>query len=186
MQSQEPKPASEVQFLEAYDKHSDALFRYCYHRVFDREKAKDCVQEAFARTWRYLVDGNTIENIRAFLYRTANNIIIDASRKHKPSSLDTIMEKGFSPSIDPRGKTQDYLAGKELISIVRTLDEKYRDVIILKYIEDLSTKEISFILNETENNIYVRISRGLKKIKKILANQETQFNKNKKEHKKHE
>jgi RNA polymerase sigma-70 factor (ECF subfamily) len=175
MASHQPKPANEQQFLEAYDKHSDALFRYCYYRVFDREKAKDCVQEAYARTWKYMIDGNTIENIRAFLYRTANNIIIDASRKQKSSSLDTIMEKGFSPSIDPRNKTQDYLAGKELIKLVKTLDEKYRDVIILKYVEDLSTKEISFILNETENNIYVRISRGLKKIKKILKNQESAF-----------
>lgn len=169
--------SNEQQFLQAYEKHSDAIFRYCYYRVFDREKAKDCVQEAYCRTWKYLLDGNDIDNIRAFLYRTANNIIIDASRKKKNSSLDTIMEKGFSPSIDPRSKTQDYFAGKEIIKIVKTLDEKYRDVIILKYIEDLSTKEISFILNETENNIYVRISRGLKKVKKILQNQERNFEK---------
>ena len=161
----------ERQFLEAYDAHSDAIFRYCYYRVFDREKAKDFAQEAFCRTWKYISEGKEVENIRAFLYRTATNIIIDESRKKKASSLDQIMEKGFMPKTDPREKTQDYFTGQELIAIVKSLDEKYRDVILMKYVDDLSTKEIAFALHETENNVYVRISRGLEKVKEILWKQ---------------
>src|SRR3989344_6415935 len=88
-----PSAGRETQFLEAYDKYADAIFRYCYYRVFDRDKANDYVQEAYCRTWKYLMQGNQIENIRAFLYRTANNIIIDESRKKKSFSLDQIMEK---------------------------------------------------------------------------------------------
>src|SRR6185436_19052933 len=130
----------EKQFLEAYEAHSDAIFRYCYYRVFDREKAKDYAQEAFCRTWKYISEGKEVENIRAFLYRTATNIIIDESRKKKATSLDQIMEKGFAPKTDPREKTQDYFTGQELITIVKSLDEKYRDVILMKYVDDLSTK----------------------------------------------
>ena len=73
----------EVKFLEAYDQYSDAIFRYCYYRVYDREKAKDCVQEAYCRTWKYMESGKEIENLRALLYRIATNIIIDDSRKKK-------------------------------------------------------------------------------------------------------
>ncbi|OGZ72971.1 MAG: hypothetical protein A2908_00125 [Candidatus Staskawiczbacteria bacterium RIFCSPLOWO2_01_FULL_38_12b] len=159
------------QFLDAYDNYSNAIFRYCYYRVFDKEKAKDCVQEAYCRTLKYMAENGEIENIRAFLYKIARNIIIDESRKRKISSLDHIMEKGFSPYIDTRQKTQDYFTGKELLVIVKSLDEKYKDVILMKYIEDLSIKEIAFALNETENNVYVRISRGLEKVKEILKNQ---------------
>jgi len=162
----------EEQFLQAYDEHSDAIFRYCYYRVFDREKAKDFVQETYFRTWKYMLGEKAIENIRAFLYKIARNIIIDESKKKKSSSLDQIMETGFAPSIDTRGKTQDYFTGKELVLIVKSLDEKYRDVILMKYIDDLSTKEIAIAINETENNVYVRISRGLEKVKEILKNQE--------------
>ncbi len=157
----------EQQFLVAYEQYSDAIFRYCYYRVFDREKAKDYVQEAYCRTWKYLSEGKEIQNLRAFLYRTANNIIIDESRKRKATSLDGIMEKGFTPKTDTREKTQDYFTGKEIINMVKSLDEKYRDVILMKYVDDLSTKEIAFALNETENNIYVRLSRGLEKVKKL-------------------
>src|SRR5208283_3503404 len=110
-----------------------------YYRVFDREKAKDFVQETYFRTWKYMAGEKAIENIRAFLYKIARNIIIDESKKKKSSSLDQIMETGFAPSVDTREKTQDYFTGKELVLIVKSLDEKYRDVILMKYIEDLST-----------------------------------------------
>src|SRR3989344_5343062 len=140
----------EQQFLEAHTQHSDAIFRYCYYRVFDREKAKDYVQETYLRTWKYLAEG----------------------RKKKATSLDQIMEKGFAPNTDPRQKTQDHFTGQELIAIIKSLDDKYKDVILMKYLDDLSTKEIALVLNETENNIYVRLSRGLEKVKEIIKHQE--------------
>ncbi len=164
---------TEARFIEAYEKYSDAIFRYCYYRVFDREKAKDHMQEAYCRTWKYLSEGKAIENMRAFIYRTANNIIIDEARKKKSISLDQIMEKGVTPSQDPRQKTENYFTGKEIIDIIKSLDEKYRDVILLKYIDDLSTKEIAMVLRETENNVYVRLSRGMEKVKEVLRNQES-------------
>ena len=163
---------AEQQFTQAYEKYSSAIFRYCYYRVFDREKAKDVMQEAYCRTWKYISQGNSVDNLRAFIYRTANNIIIDESRKKKTASLNQIMEKGFMPSHDPREKTQNYFEGQEILAIVNLLDKKYREVILLKYVEDLSTKEISHILNETENNIYVRLSRGFQKVKELLHQKE--------------
>jgi len=163
---------AEREFLTSYAAHSDAIFRYCYYRVFDREKAKDYVQETYLRTWKYLAEGRKVDNIRAFLYRTATNIIIDESRKKKATSLDQIMEKGFAPNTDPRQKTQDHFTGQELIAIIKSLDDKYKDVILMKYLDDLSTKEIALVLNETENNVYVRLSRGLEKVKEVVRGQE--------------
>ena len=174
--SQTGQSSLENNFLAAYQTYSDAIFRYCYYRVFDRDQAKDYVQEAYCRTWKYLAEGKEIENMRAFLYRTATNIIIDESRKRKHASLDQIMEKGFSPKTDPRQTTQDHFTGTELINVIKSLDEKYRDVIIMKYLDDLSTKEIAAALNETENNVYVRISRGMEKVREIIKRQEQSFN----------
>ena len=115
-------------------------------------------------------DGKTVENIRALLYRIATNIIIDESKKKQSSSLDKIMDEGFAPFTDSRQKTQDYFTAKELIVIIKSLDEKYSNVILMKYVEELSTEEIAFALGETENNVYVMISRGLKLVRKILKN----------------
>lgn len=162
----------EKEFVNAYDQYADAIFRHCYYRIFDHEKAKDFMQETFFRTWKYMANGTDIENIRAFLYRTANNIIIDESRKKKSVSLNEIMEKGFSPSIDTRQATENYFTQKEVVEIINSLDEKYRDVIIMKYIDGFSPKEIAHITSNTESNIYVKLHRGLKIVKEILRNQQ--------------
>lgn len=161
----------ETQYLEAYELYSDAIFRYCYYRVFDREKAKDHVQEAYLRTWKYMAAGNQVDNVRAFLYKTANHIIIDEFRKKKGVSLDQIMEKGFTPKIDHREKTENYFMGQDIIKLVKSLDEKYQQPILLRYVDDLSIREIADVLDETENNVYVRISRGLQKVKDIFNHQ---------------
>ena len=162
----------EKQFLEVYEKYSDDIFRYCYYRVFDREKAKDLVQESYCRTWKYIAEGNNVENIRAFVYRTARNMIIDESRKKKHMSLNDIMEKGFSPKIDEREATNNHFDYKEAIEVINSLDKKYKDVIIMKYVQGLPTKEIALITGETEDNIYVRVHRGLEKVKEILKRYE--------------
>jgi RNA polymerase sigma-70 factor (ECF subfamily) len=161
---------NQQQFLEAYDKYAPAISRYCYYRVFDMEKAKDVVQETFTRTWKYMADGKKVENIRALLYRIATNIIIEESKKKKISSLDKIMEEGFAPFTDTRQKTQDHFTAEEIIVIIKTLNEKHRDVVLMKYVEELTTEEIAFALDETENNVYVMISRGLKLVRKIMKN----------------
>ncbi|OGZ64716.1 MAG: hypothetical protein A3A98_01850 [Candidatus Staskawiczbacteria bacterium RIFCSPLOWO2_01_FULL_40_39] len=162
----------EQQFIEAYDKYSEAIFRHCYYRIFDREAAKDFMQETFCRTWKYISRGNKIDNIRAFLYRTANNIIIDESRKRKNVSLNEIMEKGFYPNIDTRKSTENSFTAQEILAVVNSIDKKYRDVIVLKYVNDLSPREIAKAIHEKENNVYIRIHRGLQKIKGIFLENE--------------
>jgi DNA-directed RNA polymerase specialized sigma24 family protein len=56
---------NQKQFLDAYDSYADAIRRYCYYRVFDKEKTDDIVQETFTRTWKYMADGKIVINIRA-------------------------------------------------------------------------------------------------------------------------
>src|SRR5258708_4751537 len=88
----------EAEFLKSYDEHAEALFRHVLIRVRDRDIAKDIVQETFSRTWFYLSEGKKVEYIRAFVYRIANNLIVDGSRKKKSASLDAMMdEDGYEP-----------------------------------------------------------------------------------------
>lgn len=162
------KDEIEVQFMKIYNEYASSIFRYCYCRVLDREKANDLVQETYCRIFKYISGGKEIKNIKALIYKIAKNVIIDDVRKKKSFSLDQIMEKGFNPVSVGIDKNYDYFTGKEILNIVETLDKKYKDTIILKYVYDLSNQEISLVLNETANTIYVRIHRGFKKIKKIF------------------
>ncbi len=166
----------ETIIVQAYEKFADPIFRYCFLRVPDRELARDIMQDTFTRTWNYLRKGKEIQNIRAFLYRTANNLIIDNSRKPKTSSLDYLQEKGF---VFRHHTNKDALETKldsaDIVERIKKLDEKYKTVLLLRYVDDLSLKEIAHIVGETENTVSVRVHRGLEHIRVRLAKDEQQL-----------
>ena len=156
------------EFMKAYEKYSDAIFRYCYFRVYDRERAKDLVQETFMKTWDYIAQGNDIGNIRAFLYRVARNIIIDYTRKKKEDSLEALQESGFNPGRDERANKEIEFDFQAALQAIKSLDEKYREAVTMRYIEGYSPKEIARMIDETENVVSVRIHRGLQQLRKKI------------------
>ena len=155
--------------MEAYDAHSEAIFRHCYFRLFSRERAKEIMQDTFMRTWEQMAKGVEIKNVKAFLYRIATNLIIDETRKRKTDSLDYLQTKGFNPSFEEEDKVFDHIDVGKVKEMLNTMDIKYRDAITMRYVDDLSVKEISEILNISQNVVSVRIHRGLKEIKKLLT-----------------
>lgn len=156
-------------FLAAYDQHADAIFKHCYFRLFNRERAKEIMQDTFLRTWEQMNKGVEIKNIKAFLYRIATNLIIDDTRKKKTNSLDLMQEQGFNPSTTDTDAIFNHLDGERLRQLIEKMDPKYSHVILMRYVDDLSVKEIAETLGVTQNVVSVRIHRGLKEIKKITT-----------------
>ncbi|MEY4744151.1 MAG: hypothetical protein RL272_96 [Candidatus Parcubacteria bacterium] len=121
------------------------------------------------KTWEYLSQGKQVDNLRAFLYRVANNLIIDSSRKKKETSLDAMMDGGFEPmGAGPESAAVAAEAG-QMIALIDKLDEKYRDAVRMRYLDDLSPKEIASALGESENVVSVRIHRGIKQLRELMA-----------------
>lgn len=157
----------EKQFIKAYDQYSDAIFRYCLYRVYNRETAQDIAQEAYTRTWNYLVCGNKIDNLRAFLYRTARNLIIDASRRQTSDSLEKLQEEsGFEPAVAAPQICETELG--EVFDKLDQIDVEHREALILRHVEGYSPKEIAAITGESENTVSVRVHRAQQKLKQLL------------------
>lgn len=159
-------------FEESYDRFSDAIFRYCYFQTSNRQKALDLTQDTFIKTWEYLSSDKKVDNLRAFLYKVARNLIIDDRRKKRSESLDQMAEGGFDIK-DKEGKdiaSYENASDNEMaLQAIKSLDEKYRDVLILRFVEDMPVKEIAKIMKENKNNVSVKIHRGLEKLKIILG-----------------
>lgn len=164
----------EQHFLKVYKENADAIFRFCYLRLSDREIARDVTQDTFMKVWQHAHKGEKIDNLRAFMFTTARNLIIDNYRKKKSSSLDSMMEEGFDVGVEISESVVDAFDGERAMALLATIPEKYRDAIYLQYVEGLSVKEIAEITGETENNISVRIHRGLQKLRSILREQDQQ------------
>ncbi len=155
-------------FLEGYDKESDGLFRHALWKTSNREVALDIVQDTFTSTWEYMVNGGQINNLKAFLYRTLNNKIIDYYRKKQAESLDNLIEDGFDIGFDNRQKIEDFLEGESVWKKVEILDESHREILTMRYMNDFSIKEIAEMLDISENSASVKIHRALEKLKEKL------------------
>lgn len=153
--------------IQAYDLYADAIFRHCYFRISDRELAQDLMQETFTRTWEYMVEKGSIDNIRAFLYRTANNLIIDHFRKKKEVSLEQKMEEGFQP-VAPYAGIKESIDAGGVLDLLSRLTLEYREIIIMRYIDEMSPKEIAEVLGESANVVSVRLNRATQKLRTFL------------------
>lgn len=170
----------ETRFLKAFDEYNDALFRHALLRISNREKAIDLVHDTFTKVWSYIRDGYEIDSFRPFLYKVLNNLIIDEYRKRKELSLDAMLEvEGVDEGSfdDLHESSVEVLAatidGRKAFELLEELPEQYREVIILRFVDQLGPREISELIEESENVISVRIHRGLKMLRqKIEANDE--------------
>lgn len=159
---------TEHEFIRHYDEFSDALFRHCYFRVFERERAKDLVQETFVRTWDYLSRGKHIDSPKAFLYRVLNNLIIDESRKRRTLSLDALSEEGFDPGHDERPERVVALEVRHILRFLDKLGPGERDIVVMRYVDDLGPKEISEVLGIRENAVSVRLHRAVQRLRSLM------------------
>jgi RNA polymerase sigma factor (sigma-70 family) len=162
------------EFLKAYDAFADAIFRHCYFRISDHDLAKDLAQETFMRAWEHAAKGTEIRHMRAFLYRVAHNLIVDEYRKRQRStlSLDDLQEQGFNPKEEGGSTIQSAIEMKDVLALLDKVDSKYRDIVVMRYIDELSLKEIAEILGEKENTVSVRIHRALKQVRIFMENHE--------------
>ncbi len=141
-------------------------------KTSDRNKALDIAQDTFAKAWEYAAKGEPVLNMRALLYRIAHNLIVDSYRKKSSSSLDKMMEEGFDYGANNTEQMTDRLDAHEVMKLVDQIDPKYRDVVMWRYIDELSVKEIADITGDTENTISVRIHRGIEKIKDLMKSKD--------------
>ncbi len=161
-------PKKTKAFVEAYDTFVDAIFRHIYFRIYHRDLAKDLTQETFTRTWQYISQGKRVENLKSFLYKVANNLIVDQYRKRKELSLDALQEKGFDVANLDADRILRDVENSNVLRAVRKLSVDHRDIILMRFVQDLSIKEIAEIIGQSENVVSVRLNRGLKEARKLL------------------
>lgn len=153
-------------FIELYDTHADAIFRFCYFKTGNREIAKDLTQDIFIKVLNYLAK-KEVQNAKSFIYTIAKNTVIDYWRKSKSVSENQLPE-GFLESVAEKDNTESDIDYSIFLSLLDKLSESDREVILLRFVEDMSSKDMAESLGERENTILVRISRAKEKLRGLL------------------
>ncbi len=160
------------EFDELYLQFSDKIYKYFYWQTHDPYLAEDFTGEVFVRVWKNWKKFKP-DFSQAWLYRIARNLLIDYWRKNKDrreTSLETSVEAGIEPSYDEDliHKIQTDGEIKKLREAINLLPENLKEIVILRFIEELSAREIGEILNLTEGNVRVLQYRALRKLREVI------------------
>ena len=143
------------------EKYKDNLFAIAFHICKNQADADDVVQDTFIQYHTTDRQFDSEQHIKAWLIRVAinksKNLMTTFWRRHSENLDDYIENLPF--------ETKE---SENIFEQVMRLKEKYRIVIHLFYYEEYSIREISEILNVSESNVKVRLTRGRKMLKQLL------------------
>ncbi|MDD5290718.1 MAG: RNA polymerase sigma factor [Patescibacteria group bacterium] len=166
-------------FIKAYDLYVDQIFRFVYFKVGNKEEANDLTSVVFLKTWNYIQDSSIedFKTLRALIYKIARTSIIDHYRKNSNFSKVSFENKEGEP-IDIKDEKQDIARQAEInfdFGIIeqklKELKDEYREVIILRFIDELNIKEMAAILDKPKNNVRVLLHRALKALRELMENE---------------
>lgn len=165
-------------FAEIVEIYSNSIYQLGYRMLGNRHEAEDIAQEAFIRAYVNIKSFNQDLKFSTWLFRIATNLCIDRIRKKKPDYyLDAEVSGTDGLTMYSQLASNSPLPEKELESLelqdsvqkeILKLPEKYRSVIVLKYIEELSLNEISEILDLPLGTVKTRIHRGREALRQQL------------------
>ena len=143
---------------EQYDK----LLRYCYAKTKDRFAAEDIVQETFLRFWQSRSYKETGKEL-AYLYTIARNLCIDEFRKPQHVNIEICAD-----AISEYSEIDDHLMQTELNSALDHLPEDQREIIILRFANELAVSDIAEIMKISRFSVRRRIKSGLAALKDMM------------------
>jgi RNA polymerase sigma factor (sigma-70 family) len=153
----------EKAFNEFYDRYQAQVFTLVKYLVYDKSSAEDIFQEAFAGIFSALRKGKAMENPAGYLMNAARNLCYKFNRDRKIyPDIDSVPEPG---------ETVDY-SGKDLIQKIKKyvflLEEKYREIFILKEFLGYKHEEIAKICDISVSTSKIRLFRAHKKLQDYL------------------
>ena len=165
-------------FAEIVELYKDKIYYLGYRMLNNRHEAEDVVQETFLRVFKSLDRYDPDQKFSTWIYRIATNLSIDRLRKRKPTySLDADMNDqegldGYSmlPS-DDRTPESEFMISETKQTVydaIESLPAKYKSVMVLRYLQEMSLQEISDVLDMPVTTIKTRVHRGREFLRKKL------------------
>jgi RNA polymerase sigma-70 factor (ECF subfamily) len=157
-------------FASLYDIYVSRVYRFVYFKVSNRQEAEDIVADLFLKAWKYLTSDDTKEvgSFSGLIYDMARNATVDWYRKNAQShvcALDDIVH--LSDGSDIAQSAADSFDSQALLKQIKTMKHEYQEVLILKYVEDLSMSEIATLLGRSQVSVRVTLHRATKKLKEL-------------------
>jgi len=147
--------ANQDNFVYLVDRYKGKLSSYVKRLTnANNEDAEDILQEVFIKVYLNLNDFNKDLKFSSWIYRITHNQVISGHRKLKARpegyavNLDDQLAKNLAAEIDMKGQVDDKILQSTINLVLDELEPKYREVLVLKFLEEKSYQEISDILKK--------------------------------------
>jgi len=146
------------------ERYEGKMMRYARRFLFGYEDAEDLVQEVFLKAFVNMQSFDAARKFSPWIYRIAHNEFINAIKKKSREPLPFFSIDTLLPHFVSDEKADDEASRKEtremIEKCVHKLDPKYREPVVLHYLEELSYKEIADILRIPVATVGIRLKRG--------------------------
>lgn len=151
-------------FEDLINMYFDRLYKEAYLRCKHEEDAKEIVQETIYKAYRNIKSLKEPKYFKTWLSKILINVSNDYMRKNGMIELEH-NENDYVKKVHNDGQIEIKM---DLYNAMDELEDKYKDVIILRYIEDLKIEDISEILERPVNTIKTHIRKAIKDMKNLL------------------
>ena len=155
-------------FGEIYSMFMDRIYRYVFYQVKNRTTAEDLTEEVFVKAWRGIAKYRYRERpFSAWLYRIAHNHVVDYFRTdHQAKSLDEVK---LTDDSEPASEIEKKQLKKTVMNAMSNLSEQQKQILVLKFIEELDNQEIEQITGKSQGAIRVMQMRALAALRDSLG-----------------
>jgi RNA polymerase sigma-70 factor, ECF subfamily len=154
-------------FGEIYRTYYERIYRFIYYMLYDPALAADITQTTFLKTWKSLKTFDSQKGtLQAFVFAVARNCVIDEQRKKKLLSLDRIEDLATKEDVAEELIIRENR--KLLYKTMGFLKSAEKQLLVLRYFEEMSMAEIALVVGKDEGAVRVRIHRILKKMRAKL------------------
>ena len=150
---------------ELIDQHGDDILRLCLLYMGERQLAEDAFQETFVRAWRHLPGFRGESSVKTWLSHIAVNVCRDMLRTpwlRMRRSVRSVEEMEHLPAPDATPR-------HELMDAIRALPDKYREVIVLVYVQDMKLREDAALLRLPVPTVSTRLRRARARLAQLLS-----------------
>ena len=161
-------------FGEIYDEYAEKIYRFIFFKVSSEQEAEDLSSEVFLKAWNYLIGEKPVKSIGALLYTIARNRVIDYYRQRKAEIEITEDMAKIMPDDGSIAELEKKADLGRVYKALGKLKDEYREIVVMRYLDDLSVSEISSIIQKTQNNVRVLLHRSISTLKDILEEEDNQ------------